>query len=164
MRAMKRTLTALTLGGFTLATGPAMAAGLSQETANFAFDDSDNIAATEQVAKLSDKEMKETKGQYGVYGALAGGAVGALGYTGAALGSENVDFNPSGFAVSTGAGALAGATGGFSASTIGQAARTAGVEGSRIFGGGLAAGHAYDALQSFHDAIMQWERNCNFAC
>jgi hypothetical protein len=70
-----------------------MARGLSQDTASFAFDGSNEIAATEQVAKLSETEMKETKGEL-LGRAVVGGGLGAIGYTGYTLASGN-DFSSS---------------------------------------------------------------------
>jgi hypothetical protein len=71
----------LALGAFTSA--PAAAGSLDTQTADFAFDGTKEIAAKENVAKLSESEMKATKGEY--LGRAAGGFVGGVASFGASV-------------------------------------------------------------------------------
>lgn len=64
MQTTKRSLVAVGVAAVTFGATPALAGSLSEDTATFAFDDTQKIAATEDVASLSETEMKETEGQF----------------------------------------------------------------------------------------------------
>jgi len=154
MTTRKTTLAAVGIAAVTFAAGPAMAGGLSQDTASFAFDSSNEIAATEQVAKLSEKEMKETKGEYGLYGAVGGGIVGGASYTAGTFATDNVSWNVNDFTRSTLGGAAAGTFGGLGATgTAGTAARSTARETLRFGGSSSVAGGLWDAGEAIYDSF-----------
>jgi hypothetical protein len=123
-----------------------MAGGLAQDTASFAFDGSNDIAATEQVAKLSETEMKETKGRAIITGtgalltAAGSGAVGGVGAYAYDTYIHDRSFSYSAAGAHAMAGAVAGAMAGPWAGTASNYAVTA----AHAFGVGAAVNYVHD--------------------
>jgi hypothetical protein len=138
------TLAAVGIAAATFATGPAMTGGLSQDTASFAFDGSNEIAATEQVAKLSDNEMANTEGEFIGGGALIAASIGAIGGVAAYGASVAVNDNRS---WNTGSAVAAGVGGAAAGGAYGAVA------------GASAIGTAYGATTAVGGAAIESEIN-----